>query len=110
MSQLTLGASKWQDPCLNQVPSALEPLPPYSGPSLGIPLPSSVNQHTFWNPLALRPQLFEDRECFVQHCVIPSVQSSAWHNEYLLSERVNEWWLLTTYFFPNPLSLEGWPC
>lgn len=105
MSQLTLGTSKWQNPCLNQVSSALEPLPPYSGPGLGIPLPSSVNQHTFWNPLALRPQLFEDRECFVQHCVIPSVQSSAWHNEYLLSERVNGSWLLTTYFFPNPLSL-----
>jgi len=39
-------------------------------------------------------------ECFLQHCVIPSVQSSAWHNEYLLNERVHKRWLLTAYFSP----------
>lgn len=86
MSQFTLEASKWQSPCLNPVSPASELLPHCSGPDLGIPLPNSVHQHSLWNPVVLGPKLFEDRKCFVQHYVIFSAQSSAWHNEYLLNE------------------------
>lgn len=41
--------------------------------------------------------------CSAAVSFIPSVQGSAWHNDYLLNERVHKWWPLTTYFL-SPLS------
>lgn len=52
---------------------------------------------------------FLKTECLLQRCVILGVQSRAWHNEYLLNERVHKWWLLTTYFFSALSTPKGAP-
>lgn len=100
LSQLVLGARSWQSPCLNPVSPALERLAYYSDPGLRTPLPSAGNCCASGDFLPWDHELLEDRECLVQNCVIPSVQSSAWHDECWLNARA---WVVG--FSPAPSSL-----